>query len=171
MENSKLVYQKLIKSKKGGDTPTDELKRIIGIVEDIRTHALQSRTIDIAVIEGLAFMVKNATSLTQLAGLNYFVRSMLWADGIPFVIVAPTSLKKFIAGNGAVKKDVILMEIFKKYNETIFDDNVADAYGLAIIGSSLVGEHVRPLAEYQKEVINLLKKQNETKQYKEDGIE
>ena len=160
LENGKIIRRHLIKSKPAGDKPINELNRIRKIVEEIETivdplvHQL-----DIVVIEGLAFMVRNATALVQLSALNYMTRAMLSDRGLPFVIIAPTSLKKFITGNGASKKDVIMMEVYKRYGVSITNDNEADAYSLAQVGLALLGGNTKTLVKFQEEVLSLLKRQ------------
>ena len=159
LENGKIAKQKLIKSKPTPDgQPIDELKRIKKIVEEIETIIAENLP-NIAIIEGLAFMVRNATALVQLSALNYFVRSMLMDYHVPFVIVAPTSLKKFITGSGISKKDVILIELYKRYGVSILNDNEADAYGLAQVGLALLGGNSKTTTKLQEEVTSLLKKQ------------
>jgi Holliday junction resolvasome RuvABC endonuclease subunit len=165
LENGKIIKRILIKSKPVGDLPIDELKRIQKIVSDIE-NTFQDKNgtgpyINVAVIEGLAFMVRNATALVQLSALNYMTRALLKDHGIPFVIVAPTSLKKFVTGSGASKKDVMLMETFKRYNVSILNDNECDAFGLAKIGEALLmtsGPRCS-LPIFQQEVLDLLDKQ------------
>jgi crossover junction endodeoxyribonuclease RuvC len=156
LENGKFIKRHLIKSKPVGDLPINELHRILKIVEEIKA-AIGEQRIDIAVIEGLAFMVRNATALVQLSALNYMTRGLLDGMKIPFVIVAPTSLKKFITGNGASKKDVMLIETYKRYGVSIMNDNECDAYGLARVGEALLTD-VKSTA-FQLEVLALLKKQ------------
>jgi Holliday junction resolvasome RuvABC endonuclease subunit len=159
LNDGKIVGQKLIKSKPVPDgKPIDEVRRIETIVGEIFLVVKEHKP-QIAVIEGLAFMVKNTTALVQLSALNYFTRSMLMKNGVPFVIVAPTSLKKFITGNGASKKDVMLMETFKRYGVTILDDNENDAYGLAQVGLALLGGNSKSTTKLQEEVLLLLQKQ------------
>jgi len=159
LENGKFSKRELIKSKPTVDgTPADEVKRIRGIVEQVKKIVDEYRP-TIAVIEGLAFMARNSTALVQLSALNYMTRAMLMDYGIPFVIVAPTSLKKFITGNGAAKKDVMLIETFKRYGVTILNDNEADAYGLAQVGLALKGGNLKPIIKIQQEVLDLLQKQ------------
>lgn len=166
LEDGKITKRILIKSKPVGDLPIDELKRILKIVDEIETVIMDydnqdTQPIDIAVIEGLAFMVRNATALVQLSALNYMVRAKLMDYKIPFVIVAPTSLKKFVTGSGASKKDVMLMETYKRYDVSILNDNECDAFGLAKIGEALLmtsGPQCS-LPIFQQEVISLLDKQ------------
>lgn len=158
LENGTIVERVLIKSKPVGDRPTDELARIRKIVEQIRGLVDKYRP-TIAVIENLAFMARNTTALTQLAGLNYFTRAMLVDYGIPFYLVAPTSLKKFVTGNGTAKKDVMMLEVYKRYGVSLMNDNLADGYGLAQVGLALMDGNSKATTEKQEEVLALLKKQ------------
>jgi len=111
---------------------------------------------DLAVIEGLAFMSRNTTSLIQLAGLNYMIRHQMYKIGIPFLIVPPTSLKKFITGKGNAPKEFMLMEVYKRFNEEFRDNNTCDAYCLAKIGEAMLDPKNPKLKIYQQEVINKL---------------
>ena len=158
LNEGKIESKQLIKSKPSGDLPIDELKRIRSIVDEIENVVTEDIP-TIAVIEGMAFMARNSTALVQLSALNYMTRSLLFEYKIPFVIVAPTSLKKFITGSGAAKKDVMLIETFKRYGVTILDDNENDAYGLAQIGLALLGGNSKNTTVKQKEVLELLNKQ------------
>ena len=159
LEDGKIISQELIKSKPVPDgKPRDEVERIREIVNKIEI-TVDEFSPDIAVIEGLAFMVRNATALVQLSALNYMTRAMLMDHNVPFIIVAPTSLKKFITGNGASKKDVILIELYKRWGVTILDDNEADAYGLSQIGLALKDGNSKVCTKLQEEVLSLLKKQ------------
>ena len=153
LENDKIINQRLIKSKPTGKLPIDELKRLIAIRDEVNVE-----NISLAIIEGIAFGIRKTTSLSQLSALNYMVREKCYFNKIPFIIVAPTTLKKFITGKGNIKKDVILLEIFKRYDVEFYDDNLGDAYGLAKIGELLLDEKIdRPV--FQNEVITLLNKQ------------
>lgn len=159
LKDGKIIKQKLIKSKPTPNgKPVDEIKRIQKIVEEIE-FCLGDDVPTIAVIEGLAFMVRNATALVQLSALNYMTRALLLSYEVPFVIVAPTSLKKFITGSGASKKDVMLIETYKRYGVSIMNDNECDAYGLAQVGLALRGGNSKCTTKLQEEVLSLLKKQ------------
>jgi crossover junction endodeoxyribonuclease RuvC len=157
LTDGKLIHKQLIKSKPNGDKPINELIRLCNIVSEIKENIIKD--IDITVIENLAFGIKKTTSLTQLAGLNYLTRLMLHELGIPFVLVAPPSLKKFITGKGIAQKDIMMLETYKKYGVSILEDNICDAYGLAQIGLALLDGNSKETTKIQKEVINILKKQ------------
>ena len=104
LEKGEVKEQKLIKSKPSGKLPLDELKRLIIIKEQIMSSGMY---IDLAVIEGLAFMARNSRSLVQLSALNYMIRECLYREDVPFLIVAPATLKKFVTSRGNAKKDEI----------------------------------------------------------------
>jgi Holliday junction resolvasome RuvABC endonuclease subunit len=50
------------------------------------------------------------------------------------LIVAPTSLKKYVTGKGTqVQKNQMLLQVYKKWGVEFNDDNAADSYGVARI--------------------------------------
>ena len=153
LKDGEIIEQRLIKSKPNGKSPVDELKRLMKIRDEI-----DIRNVNIAVIEGLAFMVRKTQALVQLAALNYMVREKLYLNKIPFVVVVPTTLKKFCTSKGNAKKDVILLEIYKRWGIEFYDDNEADAYVLSRIGEALLNDRADMLV-FQKETVKLLRKQ------------
>lgn len=150
--NGKLTTQKLVKTKPTCDN-ISELQRLLKIRSEIETT-----DVDIAVIEGLAFSVRNSTALVQLSGLNYLVRELLYENKIPFILVAPTSLKKFATNKGNCQKDEVMLACYKRWHTTFKDNNLSDAFILAKIGEALLDKEVK-LTTIQQEVITLLQKQ------------
>lgn len=174
IDGSTIVNERLIKSKPSGPSPVDELKRLIKIKDEI-AKIVAGNKIDLAVIEGLAFCARNTVALVQLAGLNYMVREMLYELQIPFILVAPSSLKKFITLRGNAQKDEMLLETYKRYGVSFTDNNLCDGYGLSMCGLALLGNYSQKLTSQQVEVIGLLKKQEviinvRTKLYEVDKI-
>lgn len=156
LKDGHLDTKLLIKTKPSAEkSHLNEIKRLLSIVDKIE-GLISENEIDIVTIEGLSFGARNTTSLIQLSGLNYLVRRILYEYNIPFVIVAPTTLKKFICGKGNGGKDVLMMETYKRYGVTLSDDNLCDAYGLARIGEALKRDI--KLTTFQKEVVSLLQK-------------
>jgi Holliday junction resolvasome RuvABC endonuclease subunit len=150
----------VIKSKPCGDKPIDETKRIIKIAEDVMEEinkALPEINPDLVCIEGLSFM-SQGTSLVQLAGLNYLIRFLLNQFNWPFLIVAPTTLKKFITGSGRADKDLMMLEVFKRWGFSSLNSDICDAYALAKVGGAML-ESKEIKTKEQKECIQLLKKQ------------
>lgn len=67
------------------------------------------------------------------------------------LIVAPTSLKKYVTGRGnGIQKNQMLLHVFKKWNVEFSDDNAADSYGLAHIASG------KCKMAYEKEIYDKL---------------
>lgn len=85
------------------------------------------------VLEGLSRFSISPLAL-EIAGLHYLLRSKLVELGRKFVVVPPTTLKKFICGTGAAKKELMLKEMFRRYGVDTDDNNQADAAALAIFG-------------------------------------
>ena len=87
-------------------------------------------------IEGISYGSVSGSSLVDLAGINFLIRSICIKSGTPITIVSPTSLKKFVCANGQADKDVII-DSWKKMDKNISDikdikiDDLADAYFLS----------------------------------------
>jgi crossover junction endodeoxyribonuclease RuvC len=158
LDDGKLVLEKVIKSKPSGDRPIDEVRRISTIVDEIVAQFIGFGTPTIVAMEGLAFMARNTSALVQLAGLNYMIRNELRTRGIPFVIVTPSTLKKFVTGHGNAPKDVMMLETYKRFGVSFMDNNICDAYGLAQVAYVLSGGKSSTTKE-QREATELLKKQ------------
>jgi crossover junction endodeoxyribonuclease RuvC len=94
---------------------------------------------DIA-MEGTVVNSNSASVLGELAGivkLNIFNRFNLDANEklkTPLQI-PPMTLKKFVCGKGTATKDLMLLNVYKKYGVEFSDNNATDAYGLARIAS------------------------------------
>ena len=94
--------------------------------------------VDLVVIEGYSYAGKFNNSLQYELGA--VIRMMMHLNDIMFVEVPPTSLKKFVTGKGNVKKDLMLLGVYKRWDFDAADDNEADAYGLAQFGRAMIGE-------------------------------
>jgi crossover junction endodeoxyribonuclease RuvC len=92
---------------------------------------------DLMVIEGYGF--GNNNTLVTLAEIGTLFRYKARKLVIPFIEVPPTSLKKFITGNGGAKKDHILLEVYKRWDVEAETNNIADAIGLAFFGAAAYG--------------------------------
>jgi Holliday junction resolvasome RuvABC endonuclease subunit len=139
-----------------------ELARIESIVSQVVDCFKKDKKPVLVVMEGMAFMAHNTVALIQLSALNYFIRKALKDLDIKFIIVAPTTLKKFITSKGNAHKELILLECYKRWNKEFSDNNIADSYGLAKIAEALLdseSKDAKNLTKSQQEVINLLTNQ------------
>lgn len=88
------------------------------------------------IMEGISYGSISGSSLVDLAGINFLIRSICIKCGIPITIVSPTSLKKFVCANGQADKDIII-ESWKRMDKNINNitdikvDDLADAFFLA----------------------------------------
>lgn len=110
-------------------------------------------------IEGPFMNPKMLNSVTGLIELNYAIRDKLYWGGIPFHVIPPSMLKKFVANNGAVKKELILKRVLQLWDIDTDDNNQADAAGLAHFAKAMhvvranldcAGWHVYQLEEARK---------------------
>lgn len=70
------------------------------------------------------------------------------------VLVAPQQLKKFVAGNGNARKDMIPKEVLKRWGVDFDDPNIAEAYVLARIAHAV---DARPeMTRFQADVVSAL---------------
>lgn len=69
-------------------------------------------------------------------------------------IVPPNSLKKFVLGKGAGKKQEMLLGVYKKWEAEFKDDNLADAYALSRLAEALHTGSVEH--KYEREVLDKL---------------
>jgi len=81
-------------------------------------------------IEGPSYSSNGAFQL-QMGALHFYLRVFLFRKNVNYTIVAPGSLKKFVTGNGTAKKELMLLNVYKKWGAEFKDNNLADAYGLA----------------------------------------
>jgi Holliday junction resolvasome RuvABC endonuclease subunit len=85
---------------------------------------------DLVAIEGPSYgSTHRAMDIGELGGI---VAVLLEDAHVPVIYVAPTQLKKFVAGNGAAKKETMLRSVGRKYGVKTTNDDIADAVGLAM---------------------------------------
>jgi Holliday junction resolvasome RuvABC endonuclease subunit len=122
-EEAKILYKKLI------STTTQKIieQRIIDITYEVFLTIPPYST---TYIEGLAFGARGI-SMLELAALHYFVRIKYLQNKEKYKIVGPGTVKKFVTGKGSAKKEMMLLNVFKKWGESFDDNNLCDAYSLA----------------------------------------
>lgn len=83
-------------------------------------------------IEGPSYSSNGAYTL-QMGALHFMIRMMFYKKRIKYEIIAPNTLKKYVcgAGQGNAKKELMLLNVYKKWGIEFKDNNLADAYGLA----------------------------------------
>lgn len=130
--------------------PEDRIVRI----EDEVTAAMAGA--ELVVMEGLSFG-SNDPSAQERAALHYIIRIGLHQRKVPFLVVPPSSLKKFTCGSGAAKKEMMIREVFRRWGVEAADNNQADAAALAYLGAGYLGQ-LDDLRKPQIEVLAKLRK-------------
>lgn len=120
-----IIKQLLIKTK----SSDSEEERLIQIEKDI-SFLSRLKKIKTVYLEGPSFSSSGAFVL-QMGALHFLIRLFLYKKNIDYKIIAPGSLKKFITGKGTAKKELMLLNVYKKWGAEFDDNNLADAYSLA----------------------------------------
>ena len=94
----------------------------------------------------------------SLAMLGTAVRLALYELHLPFVIVAPSQIKKFVTGKGTGQKSIVVREVFKRWGIDAKDDNQADAATLAYLAEALIEGVKEETPKFQMEVIKTVRK-------------
>ena len=125
--------------------------------------SLDSFNIKFCCIEAPA--LKAEGRLFNIGELNGIIKLILYKKGINFITPAPSQLKKYATGSGKGNKSIIILDVYKNFNEEIRNDDIADAYVLARIARDyyLTDLAKCDLKKYQIEVLKALHKTNDEK--------
>lgn len=126
-EAAQIVAQKALKTE-----PKNfkcDIERLIFIRDEIG-HFEKSYQVDYACLEGFGYGARG-NAIFQLAGLGYMIREYFWNQKITLEIVPPKTLKKWATGNGNAQKDLMLMNVYKRWGVEFQDHNICDAYCMA----------------------------------------
>lgn len=123
-------------------------ERLLWITSQIMAEV---QVVDVVVIEGPS-LHSRGSSTDQTFALNWMVRCWMWSRKIRYFVCPPTTLKAFTTGVGNAKKDLMLREVWKRWQVNAADDNQADAAALAYLGACLVGER-EPENEAQRRAV------------------
>lgn len=85
-----------------------------------------------AAIEGYSYGSK--TGGPMAGELGGHLRWLLWKAKLRFMVVPPTSLKKYVTGAGNAAKSAMMMGALKKWGYESTDDNDCDSYSLTRLG-------------------------------------
>lgn len=136
-------------SKARGDDLPDRIRRLELLMSQVKAH-LDKVAPDVILIEGYSFGSNNrAEAMAEWGGL------LRWhlLDYTPNVYeIAPLSLKKFITGKGAGKKEMMIAHVTKKWDRIFETNDHVDAFALYQFGLRLAG-NVPTTNGPQREVI------------------
>jgi len=129
-EEAKIVKQETYKFNQKG---TDTEERLIHVKEKLIFPIMTLNNDDGPIkicMEGPSYSSRGSHVL-QMGALNFFIRYWFRVLKLDYTIMTPQELKKFVTGKGNSKKDLMLLQVYKKWGEEFSCDDLADAYGLA----------------------------------------
>lgn len=128
LEKKNIVEKGTIKSDKKNFDDEDGLDRFIFIKNTIEL-LIKKHSVDTVCMEGFSFGSKGQ-AIFQIAGMSYMVRYALFTFGMDYMVVPPTVLKKFVCGKGNVKKELMILNAYKKWKISFDNNNECDAFAL-----------------------------------------
>ena len=123
--DGQILEQKLISTNAKSDTE-DRIIEIQNEIKFIPTIVGLSSVF----VEGPSYSSRG-DQMIQMGALNIFIRIFFRKKNIKFRVIAPQTLKKWVAGTGRAAKEMILLHVYKRWGIEFEDNNLADAYGLA----------------------------------------
>jgi Holliday junction resolvasome RuvABC endonuclease subunit len=106
-----------------------------------------------AALEGYSY--DSTGRVFQLGELGGLVQLAFWDAGVPYLMVPPASLKKFVANNGKAEKEQMLKATLSKWHVDFQEeDDLCDAHGLAQIQRTIACDD--STARHELEVIREL---------------
>lgn len=107
----------------------------------------------LVVVEDLALSRSTGQHLTR-AGLWHLVMEDIDNEAIPYAVVSPTSLKKYVAGKGNAGKDEVLAAAIRRFTDAPINGNdEADAYTLRAMGLDHLGHPLADMPKVQREAL------------------
>lgn len=130
----------LIKTDKTSRNSIEITHRILKIKQEIK-EIIQKEKPDYIGLEGPSYASKSS-SVIQMGALNHILRELFIEEGVDFIVVPPTVVKKYYTGKGNCGKLEMIEEAMKRganipffktiQKQKIFDDNVVDAHALGV---------------------------------------
>lgn len=91
-------------------------------------------------VEGYAYGAKcMREALGELGGT---FRILAYERGWTIVVVPPTVLKQYVSGKGTSPKELMMLDIYKRWGYSAPDNNAADAYALMRLGVDYLTDRV-----------------------------
>ena len=114
---------------------------------------------DLVVIEDYALGSPGRLSLIRLGEIGGIVRTYLYANELPFLLVRPTTLKLFATGHGNADKQTMIGRAIELGARPDLNDDEADAYHLRRIGLATLGTLPGDRTDHETKALNTLSPQ------------
>ena len=147
------TVEKEIKTK-AVKTLSDRMTRLRTLAREAESF-VKEHIPELCLIEGYAFGAKGRAiiSLGELGGVvRHFVVGL--ADNT--VEVPPSTVKRFLTGKGNANKLDVVQKLGRRFDREFKTDNIADAFGLALLGS-VVLDFRSPNTNFERDAVSLVK--------------
>lgn len=134
--------------KKPGPTKEEKWKVIVERIESFAIHT------DEVVLEDYAFgaIGRGKSILCEIGGIVRFVLNDL---GLPYTLVSPTTLKRFLGSVSS--KSMVPKEVLKRWKIDLDSDDLADAMVLVKIGEAIREPNADWVTVYQRAALEAAK--------------
>lgn len=136
------------------DTRLKGVSRLVEI-RDTVARLIKNHKPALVCLEGYSFGSKGR-ALFQTGELGGVLRVMFHELGAKWIEVSPSQLKKFATGSGNSKKEVVILNVYKRWGMEFESNDEADAFVLAQIGTAILG-HSETTNKKQEEVVKTLR--------------
>lgn len=152
-------YYKIIVREKL-ETPSFGAERLYNLYKQLyRIISTEASDAKLACIEGPSYLSEKG-HLFEIGEWTGCVKLILFDLGIKYIVATPQQNKKYVLGKAPAegsKKELIILDIYKKFGEEIRENNIADAYVLSRIAHDLSLDQ-KGLPTYQQEVLTAIQK-------------
>lgn len=117
--------------------PAEKDWRLVQIHDWIERSVVKDHRVGLVIMEDLPRNAMHAGITGMVQGV---IRKVLQAEGIPYALVVPSTLKKAATGDGRADKKKMLAAYTAATGLANKDDNQVDAYYLQQVGLALTGQ-------------------------------
>lgn len=117
------------------------MPRVNAIVADILSIR-EKYNPDHIFIEDYALGMNMGSVVTQVE-ISTVLQFILWQEGIQPSLVHPNILKKFVTGSGGAKKELMMLQVFKRWGHESQGNDECDAVALAYFGLAANGNAIK----------------------------
>ena len=135
-DQQKVLFQCLIEPKSVKKTERNNTDRLLTIKAEL-SAIINKYKPDITGMEDYSFATKGqAFYLGELGGM---IRIMFRETNNNLIVLSPQIIKKFVTGAGNADKSLMLKEVYKRWGADYNDDNLCDAYAIAVMTKAIDG--------------------------------
>ena len=115
------------------------MARVVWIATEVMTLVHDYKP-DRICMEGYSLNMKNASSVVPLVEVGGAIRLMMFLDGLQWLDPRAGQVKEFSTGKGNSAKDLVIMNVYKRWGFEAATNNIADAYVCAAMGLAHVNK-------------------------------